>query len=296
MVAALLSAFGFAVVSITDKVIMTGLGLRVRAFLLFIGFQGLTMALVILAVNPLPGSIEAGVVAKGLAVGVMWGAGAPLILWTVSREEVSRVAPIFQSYPLLVVLFAVVLLGETLSAIESAAAALAIGGALLAGVRRSDAGRIHLSSAVAVLGVAMVVIALAQVLLKTVTDDVSFWHATALRSAGMSAVLIPMNLRPVIARDLGRFMATPRSVVALTIDAGAAVAAMTLITFAISAGPVSLVNAVASASPLFVFFGSVVLAARTRLPLGETLTQGVVTQKLVAACLVVGGLVVLAVG
>ncbi len=294
--AALLSAFGFAIVSITDKVIMSGLGLRVRGFLLFIGFQGLVMAIVIAVVEPFPASMPSGVLARGLGVGLMWGTAAPLILWTVSREEVSRVAPIFQSYPLLVVLFAVVLLGESLSALESFAAVLAVLGALLAAITLSDQGRVQLSSALALLGVAMVIIALAQILLKTVTDDLSFWHATALRSAGMSAVLIPMNLRPVIARDLGRFMRAPRSTLALAVDAGAAATAITLITFAISAGPVSLVNAVASATPLIVFFGSITLAWRTALPLQETLSRGVILQKLVATSMIVAALGLLSFG
>jgi drug/metabolite transporter (DMT)-like permease len=275
---------------------MTGLGLRVRGFLLFIGFQGLTMALVVFALNPLPASTEASVIARGLTVGVMWGVGAPLILWTLSREEVSRVAPIFQSYPLLVVVFAVVLLGESLSPLESAAAALAIGGALLAAVKRSDAGRLHVTSALGYLGIAMVIIALAQVLLKTVTDDLSFWHATALRSAGMSVVLLTMNLRPAVARDLARFMRASRALLALGIDAGAATIAMILITFAISAGPVSLVNAVSSAAPLFVFFGSIALAHRTTLPLEETVTRGILTQKLVATSMIVVALGLLAFG
>ena len=275
---------------------MTGLGLRVRGFLLFIGFQSVTMALVVLAFDPLPVSTDATVIGRGLAVGLMWGIGAPLILWTVNREELSRVAPIFQSYPLLVVLFAVVLLGESLSTLESIAAALAIGGALLAGVKRSDAGRFHLTSALAYLAVAMTIVALAQVLLKTVTDDLSFWHATALRGLGLAAVLIPMNLRRQIALELRRFMRAPRAVLALLIDAGAAVAAMVLITYAISVGPVSLVNAVASVSPLLVFFGSVTLAHRTSLPLQETVTPGVLTQKLVATSMVVVGLALLAFG
>jgi len=295
IIAALLSSVGFAIVSITDKVIMSGMGLRVRGFLLFIGFQGVVMALVIAALNPFPSSIEPAVLAKGLSVGVMWGVGAPLILWTLSREEVSRVAPIFQSYPLLVVIFAVVLLGESFTSLEAVAASLAIGGALLAAVKFHASGRVHLSSAIGYLAIAMVVISLAQVLLKTVTDDISFWHATALRGAGMSAVLIPMNLRPVIARDLGRFMSAPKSLLALAVDAGAASVAMLLITFAISAGPVSLVNAVISGGPLFVFFGSMMIAWKTTLLLEETITRGVIVQKLIASSMVVSGLVLLAV-
>jgi drug/metabolite transporter (DMT)-like permease len=296
IIAALLSSFGFAVVSITDKVIMSGMGLRVRGFLLFIGFQSLVVALVITALNPFPASIDAAVYVRGFVVGLMWGAGAALMLWTLSREEVSRVAPIFQSYPLLVVIFAVVLLGESLTGLESLAAALAIGGAILAAAKLSAAGGIHFGSAFAYLAVAMVVIALAQILLKTVTNDLSFWHASTLRSAGIAVVLIPMNLRPVIARDLVRFMTVPKSLFALVVDAAVAVVSMILITFAISAGPVSLVHAVISTSPLIVFFGSTIVAWKTKLLLQETLTRSAIVQKLVATSMVVSGLTLLAIG
>ncbi|MDA1256516.1 MAG: EamA family transporter [Chloroflexi bacterium] len=288
-----MSAVLFAIVSITDKVIMSGMGLRVRGFLLFIGFQSLTTAIVIALVNPFP-SADIEVYARGLAVGVMWGIGAPFVLWTLSREEVSRVTPISQSHPLLVVIFAVVLLGESLSVLESLAAALAIGGALLAAVRLSDAGQVRLSGTIVYLGVAVTIIALAQILLKTVTDDLSFWHAVALRSTGMAAVLIPMNFRPAIAGELRRFMSSRRPFAVLMLDAGAATAGMVAITFAIANGPVSLANAFASTTPLFVFFASVLLAWKTRLLQDEILSVRDVTQKLVAAGMVAGGLVLIA--
>ena len=285
----------FAVVNITDKVIMTGLGLRVRGFLLFIGFQTLITAIVIALVNPFP-STDAEVYVRGIGVGLMWGAAAPLVLWTLSREEVSRVTPISQSHPLLVVIFAVVLLGESLSFVESIAAVLAIGGAVLAALRISDAGQLRMSGAIVYLGIAVIVIALAQILLKTVTDDLSFWHAVALRSVGMAAVLIPMNLSRSITGELGRFMWSPGPFTALMVDAVAATAAMTLITFAIATGPVSLANAFASTTPLFVFFATVLLAWKTRLLRDESLGFRVVAQKLVAAGMVVGGLVLIAIG
>jgi hypothetical protein len=47
-------------------------------------------------------------------------------------------------------------------------------------------------------------------------------------------------------------------------------------------------------TPLIVFFVSVFLSWKTPLPLEETLTFGVVTQKLSAAALVVAGLVIIA--
>lgn len=282
-------------VSITDKVIMSGMGLRVRSFLLFIGFQTLITVVVIALVNPFP-SADVSVYARGFAVGLMWGISAPIVLWTLSREEVSRVTPISQSHPLLVVIFAVVLLGESLSVVESIAAALAIGGALLAAVRLSDGGRVRLDGTIIYLGIAVTIIAFAQILLKTVTDDLSFWHAVALRSAGMTAILIPMNLRPGIVSELGRFMRSPVPLAALTLDAGAATLATIAITFAIATGPVSLANAFAGTTPLFVFFASVLLAWKTRLLLDESLNARVMIQKLIAAGMVTGGLALIALG
>jgi uncharacterized membrane protein len=283
-----------AVVTITDKVIMTGMGLRVRGFLLFIGFQTLATVMIVAVVNPFP-SAALDVYVRGIGVGLMWGVSAPLMLWTLSREEVSRVTPISQSHPLLVVIFAVVLLGESLSLMESIAAALAIGGAILAALRLSDAGQIRLSGSLAYLGVAVVIIALAQILLKTVTDDLSFWHALALRSAGMSFMLLAINLRKDILVDLARFMWSRRQSTALAIDAGAATTSMALITFAIATGPVSLANAFASTTPLFVFLASMLLVWKTRLLREEVVDRLAVTQKLIAAGMVVGGLVLIAI-
>ncbi len=287
-----MSALLLAVVNITDKVIMTGMGLRVRGFLLFIGLQTLITVIVVAVVNPFP-AVGVDVYVRGIGVGLMWGIGAPLVLWTLSREEVSRVTPISHSHPLLVVIFAVILLGESLSLLESIAAALAVGGALLAAIRLSDAGQIRLSSSLAYLGIAVVIIALAQILLKTVTDDLSFWHAMALRSAGMAPTLLVMNLRKPILIELGRFMLSPSNFTALAVDAIAATAAMTLITFAIATGPVSLANAFASTTPLFVFFASVLLARKTRLLGNEALGRGALVQKLTAAGLVVTGLAII---
>jgi uncharacterized membrane protein len=283
-----------AVVTITDKVIMTGMGLRVRGFLLFIAFQTLATVMIVAIVNPFP-SAALDVYARGIGVGLMWGVAAPLMLWTLSREEVSRVTPISQSHPLLVVILAVVLLGESLSLVESIAAALAIGGAILAALRLSDAGQIRLSGSLAYLGVAVVIIALAQILLKTVTDDLSFWHALALRSAGMSFMLLAINLRKDILVDLGRFMWSRHRFTTLAIDAGAATTSMALITFAIATGPVSLANAFASTTPLFVFLASMLLVWKTRLLREEIVDRLAVTQKLIAAGMVVGGLVLIAI-
>jgi drug/metabolite transporter (DMT)-like permease len=293
-VAALLGAALFAGLNITDKVIMTTLGLRARTFLLFIGFQTLTTFVVIAVVIQYP-SLPAEIWLKGIGVGIFWGFGAALILWSLSRDEVSRVTPISQSYPLITVIFAVVLLGESLSVLESVAVVLAAIGAILAALKFSRGSQsITLSGTFGYLLIAVFLIAIGQTLLKTITDDVSFWQALGFRGAGMAIVLLPMNLRREITSELLTFVRRPRAVVALVIDVALATAALSLITFAIATGPLSLTSAISGSTPLIVFFATVLLGKKFPQLLGETLSSRLMIQKLVAAVLVVTGLTIIA--
>jgi drug/metabolite transporter (DMT)-like permease len=283
-----------AMLNIADKIVMTGLGLRVRSFLLFIGFQTLATFIIIALLDPYT-SIPTTTWIRGVGVGIMWGIGSPVILWSLSREEVSRITPVSQSHPMLAVIFAVIFLGESLSVLESVAVVLAIGGVFLAALNFSGTGgRITISRSVGILLVAVAIVAVAQTMLKTVTDELSFWQALGLRSGGMAMVMLPMNLRRDIVGELFTFMRGRKELGALAVDVGFATIAMSLITFAIANGPLSLTSAIVGTTPLIVFFLSVFLSWKTPLPLEETLTFGVVTQKLSAAALVVSGLVLIA--
>jgi drug/metabolite transporter (DMT)-like permease len=281
--------------NVTDKVILTTLGLRARAFLLFIGFQTLTTFVVIAVVNQYP-TLPFDIWLRGIGVGVFWGFGAMLILWSLSRDEVSRVTPISQSYPLITVVFAVVLLGESLSVLESVAVVLAALGAILAAIKFSDGSQpISLTGTFGYLLIAVVMLASGQTMLKTITDDVSFWHALGFRGAGMAIVLLPMNYRREIACELFRFIRKPKAIAVLTIDVGLATTALALLTFAIATGPLSLTSAITGSTPLLVFFATVLISKKYPQLLGETLSSRLMIQKLVAAALVVTGLTIIAV-
>ena len=153
---------------------MNTLGLGVRSFLLFIGLQCLVVCVAICIVSPFPFNIDLDIYIRGLLMGIMWGLAAPLIITAIAREEISRAAPIFQSYPLLVVLLAVVFLGENLSQYEFFAVMLAIGGAVLSALKFADNKRVKFSEVTLYLVVAIVLVSISQILLKTVTDDLSF--------------------------------------------------------------------------------------------------------------------------
>ena len=274
---------------------MNTLGLGIRSFLLFIGFQCFVMCIAISIFSPFPFDIDLDIYIRGLLMGIMWGLAAPLIITAIAREEVSRAAPIFQSYPLLVVLLAVVFLGENLSQYEFLAVMLAIGGAVLSALKFTDNKRVKFSEVTLYLVVAIVLVSISQILLKTVTDDLSFWHALVFRYFGMAIVLMLLYLRKSYVAEIYHFMKKPYASFALTIDVGAAVSASALLTYAIAKGPVSLASAVVSASPLIVFFMSVLVAAKTPWLATEQLGQKVLVQKFIATLMVVTGLTVLAV-
>lgn len=274
---------------------MNTLGLGVRSFLLFIGLQCLVVCVAICIVSPFPFDIDLDIYIRGLLMGIMWGLAAPLIITAIAREEISRAAPIFQSYPLLVVLLAVVFLGENLSQYEFFAVMLAIGGAVLSALKFADNKRVKFSEVTLYLVVAIVLVSISQILLKTVTDDLSFWHALVFRYFGMAIVLMFLYLRKSYVAEIYHFMKKPYASFALTIDVSAAVSASALLTYAIAKGPVSLASAVVSASPLIVFFMSVLVAAKTSWLATEQLGQKVLVQKFIATLMVVTGLTVLAV-
>lgn len=111
----------------------------------------------------------------------------------------------------------------------------------------------------------------------------------------MAIVLIPMNMRWDIAGELATFTRGGKAALALAIDGGTATVALALLTFAIATGPLSLTNAIVGTTPMIVFFASMALAWKLPLLLQETLTVRLVTQKMIAAGMVVSGVVIIAV-
>ena len=100
--------------------------------------------------------------------------------------------------------------------------------------------------------------------------------------------------RSDISKELLAFARKPRAAITLTIDVGLATAALALLTFAIATGPLSLTSAISGSTPLILFFATVVLARKAPQLLGESLNWRLMTQKLIAAALVVSGLGIIA--
>jgi len=296
MAAALGSAVIFACVNITDKVVLSRLGLRLAALNFGIGFGQLLIAGVIFAALGIP-DVPATAMLGAVAVGVLWGSGLMLMFWVLAREEVSRVAPAFQPYPVFVALAAVFLLDETLTWMKWLAVVLAVGGAMLVSVNPAEAvGRLRLKPTFGLLLVGSLLVAAAQIVLKTVVDDLSIWHVIALRGSGLCIAMALPACRPSVLRELWRFLKTWQGTAAIVgVDTAGAFAANVLFIAAVANGPVSLASATYGTRPLFVFILTALLGWRAAWLLGERLGPRDLALKLTSAVMVVCALVLIAI-
>ena len=297
VVAAVASTVIYAGVSISDKIILSRFGLRLATFNFFVGFSQFCVGVVILIVYPLP-AVGVGTVVGGIAVGVLWGAGLLFLFAVLQREEVSRVVPVFQTYPIFVALMAVALLGEVIGPLKWLAILLAVGGAVLVSLRRAELGdgmRIRPGFLLLVVGAFLA--ASAQIVLKETSEDLSVWHSLALRGIGLALAMSLPTFRPRVFRELGRFFVTgKRGLLLFGAETVGAITGNVLLIYAIGKGPVSLASAILGTRPLFVFGASLALGFAAHGLLDERLDRPTVLLKLAAAFMVAGALTLIAVG
>ena len=111
--AAMASTIIYAGVTIGDKLILTRLGIRLPAFYVFTGANQAIISLFILAFDP-PRGVPLSAALAAYGGGAFWGAGLTLMFWGLTREQVSRVAPVWHTSPIFVAIVAVFVLGESL--------------------------------------------------------------------------------------------------------------------------------------------------------------------------------------
>lgn len=285
----------YAAVSIGDKLILARTGIRLASFYFYVGASQLGIAAIVLLVNPLPPT-DWDVVLRAMGGGFFWGAGLLLMFWVLRREEVSRVMPVWQSSPIFVAILAVVFLDERLAWQHWVAIILVVGGAAAVSVRRGELGRgFALRPTFFVLIAGAFLIGIAQLLLKTVADDLTVWHSMALRGTGLFLSLALPNARPGAIRELVRFVSAPRMGIALLCtETVAPFVGNFLLLTAIAGGPVSLVSALLGTRPVFVLGLTLLLGFAAKGLLDDRLGREEMVIKAASTAAVVGGVALIA--
>jgi len=286
-----------AVVSILDSHLITKRFPSLRAFLTPAGTIHLVVGLVVLLINPWPAGTDTLVLVAAFGSAVIRVAGVLLMLRTMRFEEVSRIMPVVNTFPIFVALLAVPVLGEVLGWVEWLAIIITVSGAVLISARW-DAERkgVQLRRSFATLMVTSILFGAANIGSKYALDHISFWNMYGINAVCLGGVFLIFSLRSSVVGEI-RQMKQRNTALGLTIlNEGLATAGFIMSFWAIEQGPVSLVSTIIGTRPAFVFVYALVLSLFFPGVLNEHLSRGVIITKIVSISLVIGGVALLTLG
>lgn len=269
----------------------------VGTLLIFTALIGLVPMPIICALAPQDVAAGPEAIAVIAFSGLLYMGAMYFYLEALQREEASVIAPLFQTAPIFVYALAYFGLGEKLSWTQLGGGALILGSAGLLSFEPSE-GRARFKTRTALLMLACAfALALSSVIFKYFAVKTSFWGVTFWTFAG-EAVFAPIMLAvPYFRREFFRmFQKHPGAVVSINganelINLGGGLAAR----YASLLGPVALVQAMSSTTPLFVFGFGVALSlfwpklGREDLSRGSLIRKGIAVALIVAGVALIGG-------
>lgn len=287
---ALMGPFLWAIGNVLNKIIRTKHVDCTVSYTIFIGFSSLLS----LAVIPFYGLDIPNIALTSLCIlaGMLQAVGCILYIKTLSFEEVSRVIPLFRFVAIFVLIFATVFLGETLTTGSYIAFFMLITGGFLIAVKKAE-GVFRLSKAFYLIILSSLFYATADVLVKYISGYVHFSTYFVLTRLGFWIVslvllLIYYNRFKLILAVMNR---KTFAVIALTEVLG--LVGLFSAFYAISIAPISLINAVESFQPLFVFAIASLLSFKFPSILKEELTWKTLLIKGFSIVVMISGLLII---
>ena len=219
------------------------------------------------------------------------------MLRAMRSEEVSRIIPVVNTFPIFVAILAVPILGEALGYAEWLAILITVAGAVLISMRRNSTGQgVRLHKPLVVLIVSSMLFGVATIASKYALDYITFWNMYSINALSLGIIFLLSSARPRILKEL-RYLAQRNQVLALLLlNEFIAAGGIILSFWAIERGPVSLVATILSTRPAFVFLCALALSLFFPAVLGEHLSKSVMVTKVVAISLIIGGVTLLTPG
>lgn len=282
------------VVSILDSHLITKRFPSLESFLAPVGVFHLVVGLIVIAINPLPAGTSAGVTAVAFGSGIVRVIAALLMLRTMRSEEVSRVIPVTNTFPIFVAILAVPVLNEVLGWTEWLAIIITVSGAVLISVQRDSENKgIHLRKSFVILMVSSILFGVANTGSKYALDYMSFWSMYGINSICLGGVFLIYSLRPRVLGEIKQ-MGNRNKVLGLAaFNETLTIAGFVMSFWAMDQGPVSLVSTIVGTRPAFVFVYALALSFFLPGVLNERFSRGVIITKVVSIGLVIGGVTLL---
>jgi len=291
---AILSAALLGVVNIFDSHLITKRMPGFRAFLLLVTITHVIYAVLAFFYFPLPEGIGIWPVLVAVVAGLLRTASIIIMLYIMTKEEVSRVVPVVYTYPIFVAIIAVPVLGEPLSYLQWLAIVIVVSGAAMVSIRKD------LSSTTAWLGKpflllfgASLLMAMSDLTSKYALSYMSFWNMFCINAFLMSASFLLISVRPSVLRQIVNMKRKKSSFALIALNETIAPTAILLSIWALQRGPVSLVSTISSTRPIFVVIYALILS-RVLPAFLEWRTGGVMLAlRLIGTAMTVGGIAII---
>ena len=294
VVLSLASSFFFAVVSALDKILIQRYMPSFRVFIVLVGLCQFGLAIFAIPLAEFSGyGIDTALIS--LVSGVLSGVYLAILFWVMRTQDVSRVVPVTSTHTIFVAILAMVFLQEFISTLAWVGIVVTMIGAALMSLgptmRESERDQNQIIPFLVLL-VSSFAFGLSQFLSKVVADDIDIWSLFMWRALGMGVSLVGFLFRPRIMPDLINTIRSPVPIGLTVLTEGVLVLGAVFLTlWAIYSGPISLVVAVMSVRPLFVFILGIALSLGISRVLDEPLEGKILAAKLVAIVLTIGGVV-----
>ncbi|HEY87428.1 MAG TPA: EamA family transporter [Dehalococcoidia bacterium] len=291
---ALISTAVFGVVNIIDSHLISRRMPSLQAFLLPASIFSLVYGLVIFYLFPLPDDIGIWPLMVTVASGIARTIALVILLYTLKKEEVSRVIPMTSTYPVFVAIIAVPLLGETLNYLQWIAIIIVVAGAAIVSTRRSPSGSTTWLGRVFFLLVgSSLLMAVANIATKYALTYMSFWNMYCITIFCMSGIFMLISLRPRILKELGNMKQRNSAITLLALNEILVVTGVVLLFWAMERGPVSLVSTIASSRPIFVVIYALILSRTSPAFLKWQSGKRILVLRLIAITMIVGGIAII---
>ncbi|UCH51194.1 MAG: DMT family transporter [Chloroflexota bacterium] len=291
---AILGAAVLGLVSIMDSHFISRRMPGLVAYLLPLSIAMLVSGSVLFCLFPLPNDIGIWPLVISVAAGILRTASLAILFYTMKREEVSRVMPLANTYPVFVAIMAVPLLGETLYYLEWIAIVIVVAGAVIISARQSPGGSTSwLGTSFFLLVGSSLIRAVAEVVSKYALAYISFWNMTCIYLLCMGTIFILISMRPHILKELVKMKHRNLTLTLVVFNQILAVAGIALFFYAMERGPVSLVATIISSRPIFVFIYALILSRVSPTFIEWQSGKVMLVLRILATTMIVGGIAII---
>lgn len=276
----LLAAFGWAIVNVLDKFIVTKLVKNPMMSVLIITILSLIVGAIVLAFHYKP--LTPTLLLCVFVTAVFYLLTNVFYFKAAQQEEISRLVPLFYLATVFIGLISALTLGEIFSPLQYLGVLLLVAGAILVSVRGLN---LKFGKAFWFMILSTLSISIYTILTKYLLNYEDYWTVFGYSRIGVFVAGIPL-----LYWHYSDFVRTTRKAIgAITFSESLNLVALFCFTIAMAQGFVTLANALASLQPLFLLAFTVLLSLFYPRILKEEMGKGTVAQKLVAILMMFAG-------